>query len=144
MDYQQAQQERHYVDASSNALKYEPTGLKDIANVESLLETYKPIDFTPTNTARALHSGPVDEEDLRNYKIKLNDLYNQLKTMKTTELKRKENLLKVGKSRLLLAKERVQEKIDDTTELGNQIIAHKERLKEIQDEINALKTSVRR
>ena len=38
MDYQQAQQERHssQTDASGNPLKYEPTGLKDITNVESL------------------------------------------------------------------------------------------------------------
>ena len=42
MDYQQAQQEKEYTDSAGNQLKYEPTGLKDIANVESLLETYKP------------------------------------------------------------------------------------------------------
>jgi hypothetical protein len=46
MDYQQAQQEKHYDDGTIK-LKYESTGLKDIANVETLLETYKPIPFAP-------------------------------------------------------------------------------------------------
>jgi hypothetical protein len=89
MDYQQAQQERHYVDSSNNALKYEPTGLKDIANVESLLETYTPIPFTPVGYTPL--GSTVDENDLRDYKIELNDLYNELERMKTTELKRKKN-----------------------------------------------------
>ena len=42
----------------------------------------------------------------------------------------------------MIAKTRVQEKIDEMTELGNEIVAHKQRLKEIQDEINALKASI--
>ena len=61
--------------------------------------------------------------------------------MKTTELRRLQNKLTKNQSKLLLAKERVQEKIDDMTELGNEIIAHKERLKEIENEIDALKAS---
>jgi hypothetical protein len=78
MDYQQTQQERHsnQVNSGGIPLKYEPTGLKDIANVESLLEVYKPIDFTPAGFT--LHGGPVKESDLRNYKIELDDLYIQL------------------------------------------------------------------
>ncbi len=36
----------------------------------------------------------------------------------------------------MISKTRVQEKIDEMTELGNEIIGHKERLKEIQDEIS--------
>ena len=126
MDYQQAQQEKYY-DDGTNKLKYEPTGLKDIANVESLLETYKPIDFKPTNTANALHTGQVDEEDLRVYKIKLNDLYKELENMKTVELKKGEQVLERIQKQLLVAKERVQDKIEDMTELGNEIVTHKER-----------------
>ena len=80
MDYQQAQQEKHYDDGSGNKLKYEPTGLKDIANVESLLEVYKPIPFTPAG-GLAL-GGPVEEAVLRDYKIELNDLYKELERMK--------------------------------------------------------------
>jgi len=133
MDYQQAQQEKHYDDGSGNKLKYEPTGLKDIANVESLLEVYKPIPFTPAGSLAL--GGPVEEADLRDYKIELNDLYKELERMKNIELKKGENLLKRGQKLLLAAKGRVQDKIEDMTELGNQIIAHKERLKEIQDEI---------
>jgi hypothetical protein len=140
MDYQQAQQEKHYDDGSGNKLKYEPTGLKDIANVESLLEVYKPIPFTP---AGGLPLGSeVTEADLRDYKIELNDLYNELKKMKTVDMKRKENKLKQNQSQLLLSKGRVQDKIDDMTELGNQIIEHKKRLKEIQDEIDGLRATV--
>ena len=135
MDYQQAQQEKRssQVDTLGNPLKYEPTGLKDIANVESLLETYTPIPFAPVGYTPL--GGPVTENDLRDYKTELNDLYKELENMKTIELKKGENLLKRGQRQLLAAKGRVQEKIDDMTELGNQIIAHKERLKEIQDEI---------
>jgi hypothetical protein len=33
-------------------------------------------------------------------------------------------------------------KIDEMTELGNEIVSHKQRLKEIQDEINALRSSI--
>ena len=140
MDYQQAQQEKYY-DDGTNKLKYEPTGLKDIANVESLLETYTPIDFKPTNTANALHTGPVDEEDLRAYKIRLNDLYKELENMKTVELKKGEQALERLQKQLLVAKERVQDKIEDMTELGNEIVAHKERLKDIQDEISVFNST---
>jgi hypothetical protein len=139
MDYQQAQQERHY-DDGTNKLKYEPTGLKDIANVESLLEVYKPIDFTPAGFID--HGGPVTEADLRDYKIELRNLYNQLEKMKTTDIKRKENKHKQNQSQLLMSKGRLQDKIDDMTELGNQIIEHKKRLKEIQDEIDGLRATV--
>jgi DNA repair exonuclease SbcCD ATPase subunit len=138
MDYQQAQQEKHY-DDGTNKLKYEPTGLKDIANVESLLETYKPIDFKPVGYT---HLGSaVDENALRVYKTELNDLYKELDIMKNIELKKGENKLKKENSQLMIAKTRVQEKIDEMTELGNEIVAHKERLKEIQDEISVFHTT---
>ena len=133
MDYQQSQQEKHY-DDGTNKLKYEPTGLKDIANVESLLETYTPIPFAPVGYIPL--GSAVDENALRVYKTELNDLYNELENMKTVELKKGENKLKRENSQLMIAKTRVQEKIDEMTELGNEINAHKERLKEIQDEIS--------
>jgi hypothetical protein len=135
MDYQQTQQEKHY-DDGTNKLKYEPTGLKDIPNVETLLETYTPINFKPTNTENALHTGPVDEEDLRHDKIKLNDLCNDLQKMQTIELTRRKNLLKRGQKQLLLAKERVQEKIEHMTEVGNKISEHYAKLRGIEDEIS--------
>ena len=137
MDYQQAQQERHYVDDAGNALKYEPTGLKDIPNVEDLLEKYVPIDFKPAGSLPL--GGPVDEADLRDYKNQLRGLYNDLEKMKTTKLKQKQQTVINVQKKLLIAKERVQDKIEDMTEVGGQIDIHKNKLQDIQDELDALK-----
>ena len=139
MDYQQAQQERHYVDDAGNALKYEPTGLKDIPNVEDLLEKYVPIDFKPAGSIPL--GGPVDEADLRDYKNQLRGLYNDLEKMKTTKLKQKQQTVINVQKKLLIAKERVQDKIEDMTEVGGQIDIHKNKLQDIQDELDALKAS---
>jgi hypothetical protein len=56
--------------------------------------------------------------------------------MKTIELTKRENLLKRGQNQLLLAKERVQEKIEHMTEVGNKISEHYEKLRGIEDEIS--------
>ena len=139
MDYQQAQQERHYVDDAGNALKYEPTGLKYIPNVEDLLEKYVPIDFTIPGFLP--HGGPVDEADLRDYKNQLRGLYNDLEKMKTTKLKQREQAVINVQKRLLTAKERVQEQIENMKEVEQELVRHKEKLRDIEDEINAFKAS---
>ena len=110
-----------------------------MANVESLLETYAPIPFAPAGFIA--HGGPVDEADLCDYKIELNDLYNDLTTMKNTELRKRESVLKKGQNQILLAKKRVQEMIEHMTEVGQEIARHKEKLRDIEDEINAFKAS---
>ena len=55
MDYQQAEQEKHY-DDGTNKFKYEPTGLSDV------IKTVTPIVNGPITT------GPSTENDLNTYK----------------------------------------------------------------------------
>ena len=133
MDYQKKEQEKHYVDAAGNALKYESTGLKDIANVEDELVKYVPIVYVPLGNA-------VTEDDIRDYKNDLTNLYNDL-TMQTANLKRKGIIVTRAQQRLLIVKERVREMIDNMTEVGQEIVKHKEKFRDIEDEINAFKAS---
>ena len=127
MDYQAREQEKYYKDSGGNKLLYEPTGLSDV------LATYTPIPFTPVGYTPL--GAAVTEEDIRDYKNELNKLYDELKTMKSTELKRKEKYAANSQKQYITSEERVQDKKEDMREIGNEIIVHKERLKEIQDEI---------
>ena len=134
MDYQKTQQEKHYVDATGNALKYESTGLKDIANVEDELVKYVPIVYVPLGDA-------VTEDDIRDYKNEMANLYDELEKMNTITLKRRKVHLGNAHKKLLRAKERVDDKIEDMIEVGGQIDIHKNKLQDIQDELDALKAS---
>ena len=127
MDYQAREQEKYYKDSGGNKFLYEPTGLSDV------LATYTPIPFTPVGYTAL--GAAVSDQDIRDYKNELNKLYDELKTMKNTELKRKEKYASNSQKQYITSEERVQDKKEDMREIGNEIIAHKERLKEIQDEI---------
>ena len=136
MDYQKKEQEKHsnVIDPTTGKpLLYESTGLKDIANVEDELVKYVPIVYVPLGDA-------VTEDDIRDYKNDLTNLYNDL-TLQTANLKRKGINVNRSKQRLLTAKERVQEMIDNMSEVGQEIVKHKDKLRDIEDEINAFKAS---
>jgi hypothetical protein len=115
---------------TNNHRLFDGQGLQSL----TVLETSKPIPFPPVGYTPL--GSEVTEVDLRDHKIELNDLYNELEKVKTIELTRRENLLKKGQKQLLLAKERVQEKIEHMKEVGNKISEQNEKLRGIEDEIS--------
>jgi hypothetical protein len=80
MDYQQAQQEKHY-DDGTNKFKYEPTGLVDAIDV------YKPIDYAPLGKV-------ATEDDVRNYEDDYLKLHYDLNALKEKYLPNKRKYLK--------------------------------------------------
>ena len=133
MDYQQAQQERHYVDDAGNALKYEPTGLKDIPNVEDLLEKYVPIDFKPAGSIPL--GGPVTESDLRDYQNELAKLYDDLQKMKDN-LKKKESYAKRTQKQYMVTEEKVKVMIEEIRHYQESVKIHESNLFTILDDID--------
>jgi hypothetical protein len=137
MDYQKTQQEKHsnVIDpVTGKPLLYDSTGLKDIANVEDELVKYTPIQFVPVGEA-------VTEEWIRFYQNKMKNLYDELENMSIIKLKRKKAHLANAHRLLLIAKQRVDDKHEDMLEVGGQIDIHKNKLQDIQDELDAMTAS---
>jgi hypothetical protein len=137
MDYQKSEQGKHsnVIDpVTGKPLLYDSTGLKDIANVEDELVKYVPIPYAPVGEA-------VTEDWIRVYKNEKDNLYDELRKMNTITLKRKKTHLGNSQKQLLRAKSRVEDKIEDMVEVGGQIDIHKNKLQDIQDELDAMRAS---
>jgi hypothetical protein len=124
MDYQQAEQEKHYTDAAGDKFKYEPTGLSDV------IKTVTPIVNGPITT------GASTENDLNTYKTDFMQLHNDLDTLQ----ERKQNKAKEYSAKIAEHNEKVKElnaKNAESRTAQQNLINLKKELKETEDKILA-------